>query len=154
MLVFCPVFSDPAHKPPGNALGCLGAAAPGFSHPCMCLPLEKILHKGGESLCWYVWGSGAVQMRHDAWGRRKSILWVSERIMPFCPIQYSSSFQPMSLSKEAREGHIYPRPMEVLVTGPVLLRLALAGSRTTWPRAQNLVFLSLPVTNISPWLLP
>lgn len=66
MLVFCPVFSDPGPEPPGYALGCLGTAAPGFYHPCMCLPLEKILHKGGESLCWYVWGSGAVQMRHNA----------------------------------------------------------------------------------------
>lgn len=57
-VVFCPVFPDPAHKSPGNALGCLGAAAPGFSHPCVCLLLEKMLHKDGKSLCQCVWGSG------------------------------------------------------------------------------------------------
>lgn len=70
MLVFFPVSPDPAHKPQGDALGRLGAAAPGLSHPCMCFLLEQILHKGGESLCRCAWGNVAIHLKHKCLGSK------------------------------------------------------------------------------------
>lgn len=76
--------------------------------------------------------------------------------MSFCPIPQGLFPTNVLIQRpqEAIEGHIYPRTVELFVMGPMQLKLALPGSRPSWPRAQDPAVPSFPATNVLPWPLP